>query len=730
MSARPGPDCLPSTMPSPLAFTTSWRSLSLGARLALAFGALVAVVILVVVLATVQFRALARHGDQVISEDLRRMQKVQAIDRHVQGHGVAMARLLTAPRPDRERIYPMVDAENGAVDALMSDIRGGARDARTQDLLSSLEGARRQYSQVFIDVVTEIEAGDVAGAGRLFDGEGQRAMQAVLSASDALLRHEQAALAARQQDVHAQIQATQRQLTVLAAAMVALSVLLAWRTAVGVTRPLGRVEAAARRIAGGDYGSRIAVTSDDELARVARAMNGMADAIAAREAQLEGVAYVDRLTGLPNRAMLRRAVREGGLAAGGFAILLMDVARLRTVNEVLGFDTGDMPLVEVAGRLRAAVDAEAATGRMELARLPGGVFAVLCDGRSRDEVDLLRGRLEAAVSRPLICQGHAVDVHLVVGLADQRESSLDPDERVRVLDSALQGAELATGEAKRLKLGWAWHTPRDDDSHARQLSLLSELRRAALGGQLEMWLQPKQCLRSGRTLGMEGLVRWRHPERGFVSPAEFIPFAERTGDIGVVTMAMLDSALATLGGWVGTHAELSVAVNVSALDVRDPGFVARVQQIARHRRAPLSRLRLEITESSVMEDADRVLPVLHGLRVLGVQLSIDDFGTGYSSLAYLQRLPVSELKIDRSFVAGADRSAESRALLRTIIDLGHSLKMVVTAEGVERAEERDLLAELGCDQVQGYLISKPLAPDAARRFMQTFSESAEHAAAG
>lgn len=715
-------------MPSASALTFSWGSLRLGARLALAFGALVAVVILVVVLAMLQFRALARHGEQVISEDLQRMLKVQEIDRHVQGHGVAMARLLTASRPDRERIYPMVDAENGAVDSQLALIRKASRDARTETLLDGLEAARQHYAEVFIDVVTEIESGDLARASRRFDGDGQRAMRAVLDASDALLRHEQAALAARQQAVQDQIEATQRQLTVLAAAVVGLSVLLAWRTTVGVTRPLGRVEAAAGRIAQGDYSTRITLTSDDELARVARAMNGMADAIAAREAQLEGVAYFDRLTGLPNRAMLRRAVREGGIESGGFAVILMDVARLRTVNEVLGFETGDMLLVEVARRLRAAVDAEAGADRTMLARLPGGVFAVVCEGRAREAIDSLQGRLDAAVSQPLACHGHAVDVHLVYGLADHPSKSLDPDERVKALDSALQAAELAAGEAKRRKLKSAWHTPGDDASHARQLSLLSELRRAAQAGELEMWLQPKQCLRSGRTLGMEGLVRWRHPQRGFVSPAEFIPFAERTGDIGVVTTAMLDSALATLALWARSHPDLSIAVNVSVLDVRDPQFVARVGQAAQRHGAPLSRLRLEITESSVMEDADRVLPVLHGLRSLGVQLSIDDFGTGYSSLAYLQRLPVSELKIDRSFVAGADRSAESRALLRTIIDLGHSLKMTVTAEGVERPEERELLVDLGCDQVQGYLFCKPLAPDAARRFLESIAMPAEHAA--
>jgi len=243
-----------------------------------------------------------------------------------------------------------------------------------------------------------------------------------------------------------------------------------------------------------------------------------------------------------------------------------------------------------------------------------------------------------------------------------------------------------------------------------------------------MWLQPKQCLRSGRTVGMEGLVRWRHPERGYVSPAEFIPFAERTGHIGVVTTAMLEAALKTLAGWSRSHPDLSIAVNVSALDVRDAGFPGRVAEQARRLRAPLDKLRLEVTESTVMEDPERVLAVLHELRDLGVQLSIDDFGTGYSSLAYLQRLPVSELKIDRSFVAGADRKTEARALLKTIIELGHSLKMCVTAEGIERAEEAALLAELGCDVAQGYLISKPLAPDAAARYVQAVSLSPQVAA--
>jgi EAL domain-containing protein (putative c-di-GMP-specific phosphodiesterase class I) len=291
------------------------------------------------------------------------------------------------------------------------------------------------------------------------------------------------------------------------------------------------------------------------------------------------------------------------------------------------------------------------------------------------------------------------------------------------MDMLLRHAELAVGEAKRRRRNWAWHEPVDEAARARQLGLLSSLRSAAAGGELELWLQPKQCLRTGRTLGMEGLVRWHHPLRGTVSPAEFIPFAERTGHIGVVTQAMIEAALVRLASWRAEAPQLSIAVNVSALDIRDPSFGERIEQLARRHRAPLDRLRLEITESSVMEDTERVLPVLRSLRDLGVQLSIDDFGTGYSSLAYLHRLPVSELKIDRTFVAGADHRPGARALLRTIVELGRSLDLCVTAEGVERAEELALLVELGCDVAQGYLIARPLDPGAATRYVAALAEA-------
>lgn len=686
------------------------RSPRLWVRLALGFGALVAIMIAVMVVAITQFRALALHGEQMMRRDLQRMLQVQEIDQHAQGHGSAMARLLTSPRNERETIYPMIDAEYAAIERVIGDLTRQTEDAQGATRLQEVSARRNEYRDVFIDIATEIEAGDVASAGAMFNGAGQAAMEALTKASKDFLLHEQHRLDVRQREVQLQIERSEWLLAALAVAAVALSGVLAWRTTLSVTRPLERVGQAAVRIADGDYTGHIEVRSDDELGRVTKAMNSLALAVSAREAEIENVAYVDRLTGLPNRNMLRQFAREGH--GNQAAVLLMDVARLRTVNEVLGFETGDALLVQLASRLRAAVDRETSgPGNMTLARMSGGMFAVLCPGVNRAAVESLRERLDAAASGSLVCDGYPVDVYLVFGMADAA------DEPNLSINDLLRRAELAVGDAKRQKRKWAWHMPADDAARSRQLSLLSNLRRAATSGELEMWLQPKQCLRSGRLLGMEGLVRWRHPEHGYLSPAEFIPFAERTGHIGLVTTAMIATALQTLADWAPRHPHLSIAVNVSALDVRDTTFADHIKQLAQRHRAPLDRLCLEITESSLIEDADRVLPVLHALRALGVQLSIDDFGTGYSSLAYLHRLPVSELKIDSSFVAGADLKPEARALLKTIIELGHSLKMSVTAEGIERPEERDMLAALGCDVAQGYLISKPLAPQAAARYV-------------
>ena len=307
-----------------------WRSPRLWVRLALSFGALGVVMVAVVVLAITQFRALARHSEQMMQRDLQRMLQVQEIDLHVQGHGSVVARLLTSPRSDRESIYPMADAEYAAIERVMGDLSAQADDVQGAMRLQEVIARRDEYRDAFIDIATEIEVGDLAAASAMFNGAGQVAMKALMRASKNLLLHEQQRLDARQRDVRFQIEQSEWLLVALAVMAVALSGVLAWRTTLSVARPLERVEQATVRIAQGDYTARIEVRSGDELGRVAEAMNTLALAVSAREAEIENVAYTDRLTGLPNRTLIRRLAREEPGAQA--AVLLMDVARLRTVN--------------------------------------------------------------------------------------------------------------------------------------------------------------------------------------------------------------------------------------------------------------------------------------------------------------------------------------------------------------------------------------------------------------
>jgi len=695
-----------------LRLASEWRAMRLSVRLALGFGALTLLMLVVVLLAMLQFGQLAGYSAQMMERDVQRLLQVQDIRRHADSHGNVMARLLTAQRADREAIYPLIDAENVRIGQLIDtlSLSLSLEDPVAVQMLARMAERLRQYREVFSEVAVWIESDEVAQARMMFNDAAEPALRALLETANALFVHEQAVLRQHQGESQETIRTAQWSLGAVALGALALAAFLAWNTTTSVARPLARVALAARRIADGDYAARVSIPSRDELGNVAQAMNAMATAVAARESEIEYLAYVDRLTDLPNRNGLRQIARR--LAPRRMGLVLMDVARLRTVNEVLGFETGDILLTQIADRLRVASAAVGPAGSTRvLGRMAGGVFVMVCAEMDRHDMEREIERIDHMLAEPLECDGQVVDAQLVYGLADSL------DQPALAFDALMQQAELAVGDAKQRKHALAWHVPLNAQARAGQLSLLSSLRGAAVSGELEMWLQPKQSLRTAAVLGMEALVRWRHPQHGFVSPAEFIPFAERTGHIGVVTRAMLDAALRLLADWQQHRPAMHIAVNVSAHDVQDATFASRVAQMALLHKAPLHGLRLEITESSLMDDADGAMPVLNALRAMGVHLSIDDFGTGYSSMAYLKKLPVDELKIDRSFVARADLDPDAQALLRTIVDLGHSLNMLVTAEGVEREQERDLLKSLGCDQAQGYLIARPMALADAKAYV-------------
>ncbi|WP_077036212.1 bifunctional diguanylate cyclase/phosphodiesterase [Pelomonas sp. KK5] len=412
----------------------------------------------------------------------------------------------------------------------------------------------------------------------------------------------------------------------------------------------------------------------------------------------------DLLTGLPLRTRFvadagRELAREPGAPA---ALLCLDVDRLKTVNGVLGYEAGDSLLLGLAQRLAQL----RTTVGVRCGRLSGGTFVALVPLADAQGWRTAVSQLQAVLNHRQLWHGQTLDLTVSIGVA------LHPDHGLGT-ETLLQRAEQAMFEAKRLRTEVALYDPEFEADRLSHLSLLSELETAIADGQLRQFLQPKLGVADQRLASVEALVRWQHPVRGWLPPSEFVPFAESTGRIRQITQWMLEQAIATLARWRAEGREAPpIAVNISTLDLQDGLLPARIEALLSRAGVPAELLQLELTETGLMASTQDPIHVMHSLRRLGVRLAIDDFGTGQSSLAYLQRLPVHELKIDRSFVDGVDQDAKRQELLGSIITLGHGLGLQVSAEGVENAAELAVLKRLGCDLVQGYLLAKPM--DVAR----------------
>jgi diguanylate cyclase (GGDEF)-like protein len=412
----------------------------------------------------------------------------------------------------------------------------------------------------------------------------------------------------------------------------------------------------------------------------------------------EHLATYDSLTDLPNRSLLQQRT-EDALAAhhgdGSVALVVLDLDRFREVNDTLGHRHGDALIRDVSRRL-----ADRAGGAL-VARLGADEFGVLLtDVADAEGAAAVAEDLRSALRAPVEVDGVAVVVDAAAGISLHPQDAADAG-------AMLQHADVAMYVAKRSHRGTAVYDPADDGNSPAHLRLLAELARAIDGDELVLHYQPK-CDLAGAVRGVEALVRWQHPERGLLPPVEFVPAAESTGLIHPLTDFVLDRAVAQAAAWSAAGQTLPVAVNVSTRSLLDPGFADRVLAVLALHRTPPQLLGLEITETTIMEDPDRALAVLTGLATAGVRLSIDDFGTGYSSLAYLKRLPVHELKIDRSFVAGMVANQRDRVIVDSTVALGHRLGLDVVAEGVEDEATRDALHDLGCELAQGFLFSRPV----------------------
>ncbi|MET8561394.1 bifunctional diguanylate cyclase/phosphodiesterase [Streptomyces flaveolus] len=411
----------------------------------------------------------------------------------------------------------------------------------------------------------------------------------------------------------------------------------------------------------------------------------------------------DPLTGLPNRQWLLEriwtALDDADRIGARSALMLIDLDRFRSVNDTLGHLAGDRLLLQIADRLRLALPRGA-----EAARLGGDEFAVLLPvaDSTTSATRVARG-LVSALSSPLDLDGLTLVLEASAGVAVFPDHALDAE-------GLLRRADVAMYQAKRDRTGVEVYESKRDSNTPDRLGLLGDLRRALDAHEVQLHYQPKVRF-DGQVAGLEALVRWVHPERGKVPPDEFIAIAESSGLMPHLTEYVLETALGQVARWRAQGLRVPVAVNVSPRDVHTPGFAGSVAaRLARHG-VPAGALQLEITEHVLLEDPQRAADTLAGLTGHGVKMSLDDFGTGYSSLVHLRRLPVSELKIDRSFVARLAVDAQDAEIVRCTVDLAHSLGLLVVAEGVEDDETWERLRDLGCDAVQGWLVAAAMPPE-------------------
>jgi diguanylate cyclase (GGDEF)-like protein len=412
----------------------------------------------------------------------------------------------------------------------------------------------------------------------------------------------------------------------------------------------------------------------------------------------------DALTGLPNRTLFRDRVAQSVAASRrgrtGFALMLIDLDRFKEINDTLGHHNGDVFLRQIGPRL------ESVLREMDsIARLGGDEFGILLPGVTEGEAaGVVAAKLRTALERPVLLNDLRLNVEASVGI------SLFPEHGDDV-DTLIQRADVAMYVAKESHTGYEVYNAESDQYTPRRLAMPAELRHAIDEGQLVLHYQPVADLRTGRVEGVEALVRWQHPEHGLLPPDDFIPLAEHTGLIVPLTMVVLDEALRQCAEWREEGVDLKVSVNLSARNLLDTGLPDAVSDLlARYRLGPAC-LRLELTENTIMADPKRALDVLERLRAIGVGLAIDDFGAGYSSLGYLKRLPVDELKIDRSFVINMESNENDAVIVRSTIDLSRNLGLTVVAEGVENVEVWHRLVELGCTLAQGYFLTRALPAD-------------------
>lgn len=542
----------------------------------------------------------------------------------------------------------------------------------------------------------DLQAYDPGGAPQLDKYGGQRFLSQALQLTNGPDGQVLALLQSPLDQALQAFAALDRQILWIALAALVLSGFGAYLIARRVSRPVSVLAAAAQRIGEGDYRSEVVLRRRDELGLLGAAINAMQLGLARRELQLAHNALHDSLTGLPNRALAMERLGSAISARRSVALIYLGIENYRAINQTCGPEGVEQMMRDASRILRETLPVSDTA-----ARVTGNEFLLLLESTEVDMAVCVADRLHGLLTQPQRIGSHDITREICMGLAFYPEDGL-------VAEDLIARASLAHQDAAQSASYLQLYREGRDLAHQRQIRLIHDLREVAGSGQLLLHYQPKLDIRDGRVRQAEALLRWQHPEFGAVSPAEFIPLAERTGSIYGLTCWVIEEGIRQVAEWNTRGIRVQLSLNISADDLQAPGLVPLVERLLARHSLGAEQLVFEITESAVMRDPQRALEVLERLRGCGISLSVDDFGTGYSSLAHLKRLPVQELKIDQSFVRDLDAASEDAVIVRSTIEMSHNLGLKVVAEGVEYQHSLDLLERWHCDTAQGYLISRPL----------------------
>jgi len=484
------------------------------------------------------------------------------------------------------------------------------------------------------------------------------------------------------------------QIIMLIVATLVLSLAGAYAIAASITKPVKILVKQAKKIASGDYQQQIAIQDQSELGQLANEFNEMQKAVLHREQAMEHLANHDKMTGLPNRNMLITELCKLVECHKSYAVFHLNLSRLTEINDTLGHDVGDSLIQDAAAKLSDI------NGISQVFHLGADEFILLSDKYEGDQLALLIANIDQQLEVPFEHECLPLQLQFRIGIACFPQHSQD-------YMKVLQMADTALHHTRRKNQQIQIYNPDLEVNTVERLSLISDFKIAISHNQLEVFYQPKMLLSTQQITHMEALVRWRHPSLGLVPPDNFIPIAEQTGQITQLTRWVFKQVVSQYKLWLTQGYDFNLAVNISAYDVRDPGFYQNFCDTIDSENVPASQFTLEVTESAVVDDPDAAIAVLKRFKDKGFKLSIDDYGTGYSSLAQLKQLPVHELKIDKSFIQKLKEDPDDQIIVLSTIELAHNMGLTIVAEGIEDEFALDWLKQRGCEKAQGYFINRP-----------------------